>query len=221
MKKNVRDSVATRKKILTHATAEFTAKGFDGARVDSIAKRCKLSKNMLYHYYGSKEGLFIAVLEAMYERFRERQKGFEIGGVDPLESMRQLVAQTFSALLEQREVIALLNSENLHKGRHVQRSSRIREIYNPLVDSIREILRSGAERGQFRDDIDPVTLYMSLSSLAYHYISNQYTFKAAFGIDFTTEERRAAWLRHITDMVMAYCQTGDRQKNITPANKVA
>ncbi len=217
MTKTVRDSVATRKKILDKATMEFTAKGFDAARVDSIAKRCKLSKYMLYHYYGSKEGLFIAVLEAMYERFRERQRDLEMIASDPPEAMRQLVAQTFSALLEQPEVIALLNSENLHKGKHVQRSSRIRKIYDPLVDTIREILRRGVERGQFRDDIDPVTLYMSLSSLAYHYISNQYTFKAAFGIDFTKEDRRAAWLRHITDMVMSYCEAGARATRLPAA----
>lgn len=202
-----RDPERTREKILLQATAEFAAKGYDGARVDSIASRCRLSKNMLYHYFGSKEGLFIAVLERMYETFRTRQMDFAVRAGDPAKAMRQLVAHTFSALLDHPEVIALLNSENLHKGRHIQASRRIRDLYDPLVDTIREVLHRGAASGVFRPDIDPVTLYISLSSLAYHYLSNQYTLKAAFGIDFTAKRRRKAWLDHITDMILSYCQS--------------
>ena len=85
--------------------------------------------------------------------------------------MRQLVAHTFSALAEHGEAIALLNDENLHKGRHLRRSKRIRALYDPLVDTIREVLRRGADQGIFRRDIDPVTLSLTLSSLAYHYLS--------------------------------------------------
>jgi TetR/AcrR family transcriptional regulator len=207
-----RDPEGTREKILSQAMAEFATKGFDGARVDSIAARCRLSKNMLYHYYKSKEGLFIAVLERMYEKLRVRQRDFAILARDPVEAMRELVAHTFNAFLEHPEVIALLNSENLHKGKHLRKSRRIKQLYDPLVDAIREVLRRGGEQGVFRSDIDPITLYISLSSLAYHYISNQYTLKTAFGVDFTSEERRKTWLAHITDMIVLYCQGGARQQ---------
>jgi TetR/AcrR family transcriptional regulator len=208
MRKSGSDPQKTRARILAHATAEFAAKGYDGARVDSIARRCRLSKNMLYHYFGSKEGLFVAVLERMYETLRARQGDFAIRGSDPVRGMRQLIAHTFFALLDHREAIALLNTENLHKGRHVQRSSRIRALYDPLVDTIRELLERGAAQGLFRRDIDPVTLYLSLSSLAYHYISNQYTLRAAFGIDFGSKSRQQEWLDHISDLILAYCCTG-------------
>jgi TetR/AcrR family transcriptional regulator len=201
------DPQKTREKILARASSEFAARGFAGARVDAIAKRCGLAKNMLYHYFGSKEGLFVAVLERMYENLRARQRDFAIRGSDPVEAMRRLVAHTFSALLENSEAIALLNDENLHKGRHVRQSRRIRALYDPLVDTIRDVLRRGAAQGIFRRDIDPVTLYLSLSSLAYHYVSNQYTLKAAFGIDFRSAARRKAWLAHITDMILSYCQS--------------
>jgi TetR/AcrR family transcriptional regulator len=201
------DPQKTREKILARASAEFAARGFAGARVDAIARRCGLAKNSLYHYFGSKEGLFVAVLERMYESLRVRQRDFAIRGSDPVEAMRRLVAHTFSALIENGEAIALLNDENLHKGRHLRRSKRIRALYDPLVDTIREVLRRGAAQGFFRRDIDPVTLYLSLSSLAYHYVSNQYTLKAAFGIDFTSATRRKAWLAHITDMILSYCQS--------------
>jgi len=207
MRKAGSDPHKTRARILARATAEFAARGYAGARVDAIARRCGLAKNMLYHYFGSKEGLFIAVLERMYETLRARQRDFAIRGSDPGEAMRRLIAHTFSALLEHSEAIALLNDENLHKGCHVRRSKRIRALYDPLVDTLREVLRRGAAQGIFRRDIDPVTLYLSLSSLAYHYVSNQYTLKAAFGIDFTAKERRKAWLAHITEMILTYCQS--------------
>ena len=205
MRRKSRNPERTREKILREATAEFAARSYDGARVDSIAKRCRLSKNMLYHYFGSKEGLFIAVLERMYEMLRKRQRDFAARAGDPVKAMRQLVAHTFSALLDHPEVIALLNSENLHRGRHIKRSKRVRALYDPLVDTIREVLRRGVAEGVFRPNIDPVTLYIAFSSLAYHYISNQYTLQVVFDLDFTSSERRRAWLGQITDMVLAYC----------------
>jgi len=206
MRKNNRTPTGTREKLLLHATAEFAARGFDGARVDRIASKCRVSKNMLYHYFRSKEGLFIAVLERMYETLRARQRELAVNIDDPRDSMRQLIADTFAALLEYPEIIALLNSENLHKGRHVQKSRRIRNLYDPLVDTIRKVLIVGSQTGVFRPGIDPVKLYISLASLAYHYISNQYTLKAAFQIDFTAESRRSDWLKHITEMILAFCQ---------------
>jgi len=202
----------TRQRILQHSMAEFAAKGYDGARVDSIAHRCRLSKNLLYHYFKSKEGLFIAVLENAYETFRSRQSDFAIRDSNPIDAMRQLIAYTFDALLENQDFIALLNTANLHKGRHLRRSPIIRSLYDPLVDTVREILRRGAAVGVFRPNIDPVNLYLSLSSLSYNYISNQYTLKVAFGIDLMAKKRRAIWLAHVTDLISPYCSVKARRR---------
>jgi TetR/AcrR family transcriptional regulator len=206
------DSKNNRQRILRHSMAEFASKGYDGARVDSIAHRCRLSKNMLYHYFNSKEGLFIAVLENAYETFRARQRDFAIRGSDPVDAMCQLINHTFYALLENQDFIALLNTANLHKGRHIRHSRLIRSLYDPLVDTVREILQRGAAEGVFRPKINPVNLYLSLSSLSYNYISNQYTLKVAFGIDLMTKRRRAIWLAHITDLILTYCRVKPRSR---------
>jgi TetR/AcrR family transcriptional regulator len=184
---------------------EFAAKGYDGARVDSIAHSLGLSKNMLYHYFGSKEGMFIAVLEEAYETFRARQQDFEIRSANPVEAMRQLIVHTFSAFVGNEKFIALLNSENLHKGRHIRQSRLIRSLYNPLIDQIRKILDEGVAQGVFKKNIDPIHLYVSFSALAYHYVSNRYTLNAALGIDFTTPRRRAAWLAYISKLILSHC----------------
>jgi len=201
-----RDPVRTKERILSMATAEFSAKGYDSARVDSIARRSKVSKNMLYHYFGSKEGLFVAVLERTYEGFRTRQRDLAVRMSDPEAALRQMAHHTFEALLENPHVIPLLNAENLHKGRHIARSAKLRDLYDPLLQILREVLDRGAAQGVFRPDIDPVTLYVTMSSLAYHFISNQYTLKAALGIDFTTPERRTEWRNHVSDLVAGFCR---------------
>ncbi|MDB5651208.1 MAG: transcriptional regulator, TetR family [Hyphomicrobiales bacterium] len=203
-----RDPARTREKLLTHATVEFARKGFDGARVDSIALRCKLSKNMLYYYFKSKEGLFVAVLERMYEKLRSQQKDLAVRASDPVSALEQLVQHTFNALLDNPEAIRLMNEENRHKGKHIRQSKRMRDLYNPLVETIRFILERGREDGVFRDGIDPAFVYLSLSSLCYHYLSNQYTLEVALGVDLGSEKARANWLVHITELMMLFCTSG-------------
>jgi TetR/AcrR family transcriptional regulator len=200
-----RNPERTREKILTQATREFAARGFDGARVDAIALRCKLSKNMLYYYFKSKEGLFVAVLERMYEKLREQQKDLSVRASDPATALEQLVHHTFHALLDNPDAIRLMNEENRQKGKHIRQSRRIRELYNPLVETIRFILERGRDDGVFRDGIDPAYVYMSLSSLCYHYLSNQYTLQVALGVDLGSERARTKWLAHITELVTTFC----------------
>ena len=212
-----RDPDRTRQKILKEATAEFAGKGFDGARVDAIAARCRLSKNMLYYYFGNKEGLYVAVLEAMYERLRRRQPDLTLAKGDPEAAMRQLVEHTFAAFRDHPEVIRLLNDENLHKGRHVRKSKRLRALYDPLVASIGRVLDDGVAQGTFRSGIDPQFLYISLSSLAYHYLSNQFTLQLALGVELSTVTSQRDWLAHIADMVICFCQHPVRSASATDA----
>jgi TetR/AcrR family transcriptional regulator len=203
-----RDPARTREKILTHATAEFARKGFGGARVDSIAARCKLSKNMLYYYFQSKEGLFVGVLERMYERLRSEQQDFVIRGSDPITALKQLVDHTFAALMQNPDAISLMNEENRHKGRHIRQSRRMRDLYNPLVETIRLVLDKGVAEGAFRRDIDPAVMYLSLSSMCYHYLSNQYTLEVALGRDMRSEAARRRWIDHIAEMMVLFCTAG-------------
>ncbi len=218
MKKPGANPDRTRKLILKHATDEFATKGYDGARVDSIARQFGFSKNMLYHYFGSKEELFVAVLEDAYEAFRARQQHIDIQQADPVEAIKRLIAQTFSAVTENHKFVALLTSENLHKGRHIRRSRAIRPLYNPLIDRIREILQAGAMAGVFRKNLDPILVYVSFSALAYHYVSNRYTLNAALGVDFSTRKNRAAWLAYIIDLTLTYCCVPSSQAPRRPSH---
>lgn len=203
-----RDPARTRERILAHATAEFARKGYDGARVDAIARRCRLAKNMIYYYFGSKEGLFVAVLERTYEQVRSHQRDLDVRAQEPVEAMCQLVRHTFFAFSEHPEAIRLFNEENLHKGRHIRRSSRVHGLYEPLIETIQDVLTRGSASGEFRPDLDPAQVYLAISALCFHYVSSQYTLSVALGIEMGSERAKATWLEQVTAIVLAYCKSG-------------
>ena len=194
----------TRERILQVAIAEFANKGLDGSRVDEISHAAGINKYMLYHYFGSKEGLFLAVLERTYENIRKRQDALTLSGLPAQEAMERLIAVTFDHFVDTPEVISLLNTENLHKARHISNSSKIRTMYIPLVDTIGTILRQGEREGVFHQGVDPIELYISISGLGYFYLSNRWTLATIFGTELEGEERLARRRRHVIDVIMTF-----------------
>ncbi len=216
------DPARVREKILKLAMEEFGRVGFEGARVDRIAERCNVSKNMLYYYFKSKEGLFVAALERMYESFRDQQRDLSVRASDPILAMEQLIEHMFAALESNPNAIRLLNEENKHRGKYIRKSKRIRELYNPLVETLSFILERGRRDGVFRTALDPAVVYLTLSSLCYHYLSNQYTLEIALNKDLSSVSSRKQWLRHVTGLVLQYCVADpslalDRKPNLRSA----
>lgn len=207
-KPRIRDSIRTQERILKAAQAEFARKGYDGARVDAIILRAKVSKNLLYHHFRSKEELYIRVLERTYEILRRRQGDIPLGGLDPVEAMRRLCESTFQVFIDEPDVITMLNTENLYRGKHIAKSPIIRALYDRLSVTIRAILEAGEEQGVFRPDIDPVELYISMSGLGYFYLSNQYTLSMIFDRDLGRPENIEKRKAHIVDMVLSYLTWG-------------
>lgn len=199
-----RDPERTRAAILAAATREFTAKGLTGARVDAIARRAGANKRMIYHYFGDKEGLYIAVLEDTYAAIRRAEIGLDLGHRDPVDGMRELVLFTWRYFIEHPEFLSLLGTENLHRAMHLKKSKRIRNLHNPLVDMISGLLERGAKAKLFRKGVDPVELYITIASLGFFYMSNRHTLSTIFGVDLSAPERLEARGRHIVDVVLSY-----------------
>jgi AcrR family transcriptional regulator len=199
-----RDPETTRTRILAAAKAEFARVGPDGARVDRIAALAGANKRMLYYYFGSKDELFRAVLEATYEHIRESEKALHLGEVEPREAIRRLVAFTWEYYLAHPEFLSLLNSENLHRAAHLKRSTKVRRMHSPFVAMIAQIVERGRSAGVFRDGVDAVQLYISIAALAYFYLANNHTLSAIFGRDLKAKRARDARLAHMTDVVLGY-----------------
>jgi len=215
----VRDPSRSKLRILNVAAEEFAKKGYDGARVDEIVRRCKISKNLVYHYFDSKEALFIAVLERAYATLRERQRAVVLDGSEPIEAIRNLVIDTFRYWGRSRNFIAYLNSENFHDAKHIRKSKFIRSAYPSLIDNIRSLLRRGEQQGVFRGGVDPINLYISIAALAYHFFSNQRTFSVIFGRDFSGPHMLAQRLQHVEDVVLGYLQFKPRDAAAGRASK--
>jgi len=196
----------TRETIIQAALDEFSSKGYDGGRVDEIALRAGINKNVLYHHFGNKDDLFTAVLEYTYDAIRSHQKDLQIRGMDPVNGMRRLVIFTGQVWVRFPEFQRILSSENMNKGKHIVTSDTIREMYNPLLDTIRGLLERGIQEGVFREGVDAVDLYISITSLTAHYVSNRYTFEAIFGQRLMTAQRIKQRLDHAADMVLRYLQ---------------
>ncbi len=199
-----RNASDTRERILTAAFREFADKGLDGARVDEIASRAGVNKGMLYHYFGNKERLFSAALERLYGTIRTKQGSLEVRDLKPEQAMRKLIAHTAEIWMEHPDFFGVLNSENLHRARHVKRSKRIIQMYEPVLDQMTQLLAAGSRDGTFRKEIDPLDLYISISALAAHYISNRYTLETLFHTKLLERKRWAQRCEHMTDMVMRY-----------------
>ena len=213
-----RNASKTKARILKIATSEFSTRLFDGARMDRIAARAHINKYMLYHYFGGKDGLFTAVLELMYISIRDSQKVID-EALSPSAAMKALVAQTYEVVHKHPEFIGLLNSENIMKACHIRGSKLIRDIYEPLIPSLRSILKRGAKSGEFRAGIDAIELYISIGSLCFHSRSNQQTLKAIFGVDLESSNAISRRLDHINEMVLSYCRPPAASRSVRPAKK--
>jgi TetR/AcrR family transcriptional regulator len=201
-----RDAVATKARILRIAGTEFARHGFDGTRIDEIAKKSKVSKNLIYHYFQSKDDLFIAVLERAYVLLRNRQDSIDLEQGKPLESIRRLVVETFKFWSQSRGLIAYMDSANFHKAKHIQKSAKIQQAHASLIAKMADTLQQGARAGIFRANVDPIDLYISISALAYHFFSFQRTFSIIFGKDFKAEDVIVRRLKHVEDTVLGYLQ---------------
>lgn len=199
-----RDPEGNRRSILAAATVEFSANGFGGASVNKIAERANTSKRMLYHYYGNKEALFLAVLEATYADIRKAERELELELADPIESITRLVTFTWDYYRENPSFLALLNDENLHRAEHLKRSKRIQTLHSPFIDMLRRILDKGEQECVFRGGVDPVQLYITIASVSYFYCSNIHTLSVVFGRDLHADAALDDRRDHVVEVIQAY-----------------
>ena len=183
-----RDADATKGRILAAAKTEFARLGLGGARVDEIAERANTNKRMIYHYFGGKEDLFQVVLEEAYLDIRNAEQELDLDHLAPREALETLVRFTWDYYLENPEFITLVNSANLHRGRHLEKSERLRTASRRFVDMVRGILDRGVAAGVFRAGIDPVQLNITIAAIGYYYLTNRFSGAILFERDYMTTE---------------------------------
>lgn len=188
IRKRKRNADATRTRILAAAKKEFARLGLGGARVDEIADRARTNKRMIYHYFGGKEELFRTVVELAYLDIRSAEQELALDHLPPRDALETLVRFTWKYYLDNPEFITLVNSENLHKARHVKGSEKIRVASRQLVGMVGNLLDRGVGDGVFRPGIDPVQLNITIAAIGYYYLTNRFTGSFLFEREFMTKE---------------------------------
>lgn len=200
--KKFRDPNETQRRILAAAKLEFAKNGLGGARVDVIAARAKANKRMMYHYFGNKEKLFQLVLENAYADFRHAEAALALDAEEPIAALRKLVTFNWTYFLANPEFITLVNSENLHKARHIKNSKRMQDISRPFVGRMTTLLKHGIDAGLFRNDLDAVQVSITIASVAYYYLTNRFTGAIVFERDLMTDAALQARLNFNTESVL-------------------
>jgi AcrR family transcriptional regulator len=198
------DPERTMADIIEVATHEFSEKGLAGARIDVIAEAMRTSKRMIYYYFGSKEGLYIRVLEEAYRRIRAIETGLHLEDLAPEVALRKLVGFTVDYQLANPDFIRLVMTENIHRGEFLAQSKAIQKLNVPAIDAVREVYQRGVVAGVFRAGIDPVDLHMSISALSFFNTANRHTFALIFKRDMDSPAAIVARRDSIIEMVVRF-----------------
>lgn len=207
------DTKETRARILDTALDEFAAKGFDGARLDAIVEACGFNVNTIYYHFGSKEALFVAVMEEAYRKIRAEHRELELAELPPEEAIARLSRHIFRIFMNDQRLVALLDSENLHRAAHIEKSDRIRGMYDGIIDAIAGILAEGVTAGVFQPGVDARELFITISALGYFYVSNQYTLSVILDERLDEPARIARREDHVVAVVLGYLR--DRAPGIS------
>ncbi len=209
----------TRARILACARAEFAEKGFAGARTESIVRAAGVNPNLLYHYFGSKEQLFVAVMEEVYGDVRSHHGDLELENLAPEKAIQRFTEATFDLFVTSDDVIRLFSTENIHHARHIRGSERIAHFYDPLLSLLDRQLARGREQGVFRAAVDAQELFITITGLSYFYLSNRHTLSVILRTDLNARARRERRRRHIVDVVLTYLREGDDGEDRLAAGK--
>jgi len=205
---STRDADLTRARILKAARNEFMRHGYSGARIGRISSGGRSSDRMIYYYFGSKEALYIAVLESVYSELGAAESRLVLDESRPVEALRQLIAFTWRYYLEHPEFVALLSNENLQRGRHIAKSLSVARLSRPVLEILARVLDEGVRQGVFRPGLDVRHVYLTLAALGYFYLSNRYTLSSFLDRDLMQPEQCDAWLEEITRVLLASVAVG-------------
>jgi AcrR family transcriptional regulator len=189
--------------IIEVATSEFAQHGYAGARVDDMADRMRTTKRMIYYYFGSKEALYLTVLERVYAQIRQVERDVRIDELRPDEALRTLAEATYDHHTTHESFIKLVSIENIHRAEHLRRSDTIMRENATALTLLRSVVDRGVSEGIFRPDVDAIDVHMMISAYACFHVANRHTFAAIFERDMLDPALRSAHRRLIGDMVVA------------------
>lgn len=203
-----RSAERTKERILSTAKSEFCKHGLSGARVERIARDSKSNMRMIYHHFGNKKLLYVAVLEAVYSEIRAKERELNLTDADPVEGMKRLIHFTFDFFLKHKDYLALIGNENMLRAQYLKQVDDVHEMTTPLISSIRHLLDRGKRERKLRSDVDPIQLYVSIVALSQLHIMSRFTLSVIFDRNLEDKDWIAERRVHIMDLLLDHLTRG-------------
>jgi AcrR family transcriptional regulator len=198
------DPARTMAEILAVATHEFADKGLTGARIDAIAAATRTSKRMIYYYFGSKDGLYLAVLEEAYRRMRTIESDLHLDDLPPLQALQRLVEFTYDHHRDNEDFIRLVMNENIQRGDYLRQSSSIQQLNQNAIRSVRDVYDRGVAQGVFRSGLDPVDIHSAISAFTFFNVSNRHTFGVIFQDRVSADKANTLKREHVVELILRF-----------------
>jgi AcrR family transcriptional regulator len=204
---------SNRASIVAAAIDEFAARGFKGASMDAIAARTNTTRALINYYFGSKEKLYISVLERVYAEIREAEEALDLDHLAPVAALRQIVEFTYSYYVKHEGFVRLVVAENQARGRHLRKSKAMRTLNRPIIERLTRVIERGQAGGLFRRGVDPIEVHKAIAALGMFNVTNRYTFGAIFQREMGATGNVARRREIVADMIVAYLtQTPQKAK---------
>ena len=199
-----RDAEATKERILQVGTNEFCKNGLAGSRIQVIAEKSECNIRMIYHYFDSKEGLYLASLKRVYGDIRNAETEIGLTDLEPGLAVQTLVELTFDHHADNREFVGLVVAENLQGGEYLSKIDNVSTESHRLIENLSQVLQFGAHSGRFRDNVDAFQLYLTILSLSFFHLSNRDTLEVVYERNLQDRDWIAERRRHVVDVVLGF-----------------
>jgi len=198
------DPARTMAEILAVATHEFADKGLTGARIDAIAAATRTSKRMIYYYFGSKDGLYLAVLEEAYRRMRAIEADLHLDDLEPVAALRKLVEFTYDHHRDNEDFIRLVMNENIQRGDYLRQSKTIQTLNSNAIASVKAVYERGVKQGVFRPGLTPVDIHSAISAFTFFNVSNRHTFGVIFQSNVSQGKAKTLKRAHVAELILRF-----------------
>lgn len=199
----MKKSEITRQKILDAGEKAFSEKGLFGSRVDEISADAGINKRMIYEHFGSKENLYIAVLEMVYRRMADTEKELLIRELNPIEAIKAVISHYFSFLSQNSSFVKMVMWENINEAQFLKQSEA-GSIKGTAIEVMRSKIEQGIKLGLFRPDIDVVPVVVCINMFCFSCFSNVYTMANIMKTDFTDSSTLEIYRGIVTEMILNY-----------------
>jgi AcrR family transcriptional regulator len=195
-----RDTIS---RLLEVAKIEFTQKGLDGARIDEIARLAGITKQLIYHYYGTKEELFTAIIEETAASAMKEFIVLELDHLPPADALRAFLFHIFDQYQRYPFLATSVVEENRQHGVHVSERNEFPHL-TPLVWSkLERILERGSRSGDFRGGLDSSRLLATFTLLMGGCFIHGYCLSVMSHLDLTTASGKQVWREHAANFILS------------------